>query len=129
MRAAKKEIIGINITEAEMIEKKDGEIVYELEGEKESKTYEIQINAKGNILRSELEEEFEDEKREKDLSKLPDKVHETARNAKEGIALTGFSTEHEGGRLIYEVEGNVDSKCYEIEITSEGKVVEIEKCD
>jgi hypothetical protein len=31
--------------------------------------------------------------------------------------------------MIYEVEGIVANKCYEIEITLKGKVLEIEQCD
>jgi uncharacterized membrane protein YkoI len=48
MAAAEAAVPGIRITEAE-VEKKKGEMVYELEGEADGVEYEIKVNADGTV--------------------------------------------------------------------------------
>lgn len=71
----------------------------------------------------------EGEQRDRDLSKLSEVVRQAAEGAKEGIVLSEFGTETEGGQFIYEITGSVGSECFEIEVTPDGKVLEIEECD
>jgi len=64
-----------------------------------------------------------------DLTELPEVVLAAAEGAKDGITITGFKSETEMGQLIYEVQGTADEMCYEIEVTENGQVLEIEDCD
>ena len=57
------------------------------------------------------------------LAQVPEKIKKIARKAVKGIQFT--EAEIEDGN--YELEGYVDKVKYEVEITPEGKVVEIEK--
>lgn len=75
-----------------------------------------------------VEDDFGEEK-EIALSELPDKVREAAEGAVDGIVLKEAEMEKEDGKWIYEVEGVADGKEYEIEITPEGKILEIEEED
>lgn len=43
-----------------------------------------------------------------------------------GISITGASSEKEDGKLVYEINGNVNGKKIEIETDSTGKILEIE---
>jgi len=63
------------------------------------------------------------------LSEVPAKVKEAAQNAVDGIVLTESEVEEEDGQLVYELEGKVDGKEYEIEVTADGQVLEIEEED
>jgi hypothetical protein len=81
------------------------------------------IFSTGNMIFAE-----QSEIQESQVSKLPQKVKEAVEKAKDGIKVTGFAIEEERGR-VYEVRGTVGSNCYEIEVTSEGRVLEIEDCD
>jgi len=71
----------------------------------------------------------EEEVMETDLSDLPEIVLAAAEGAKEDIVITGYRQENELGQLIYEVQGLVDEMCYEIEVTENGQVLDIEECD
>ncbi len=75
-----------------------------------------------------LEELFESEK-SIPLSEVPAPALEAARAAVEGIVLTEAEVEEEDGQLVYEIEGHVNGKEYEIEVTAEGEVLEIEQED
>ena len=63
------------------------------------------------------------------LSEVPAKAREAAAGAVEGIVLTGAEVEREGGRLVYELKGRANGKKYEIEVTADGEVLEIEQDD
>jgi|GEM_PF-5220713 len=75
------------------------------------------------------EEELEDEEQSVFSFDVPQVVIEAAENAVEGITISEISVEREGGMLVYEAKGNVDSECYEIEVSPTGEVLEIETCD
>ncbi len=61
------------------------------------------------------------------LSEVPAPALEAARAAVEGIVLTEAEVEEEDGQLVSEIEGRANGIEYEIEVTAEGEVLEIEK--
>ena len=64
------------------------------------------------------------------LDEVPENVIAAAENAVEGITLTEAEIEKvKKNIVIYELEGVADGVKYEIEVTSEGKVIEVEKDD
>jgi len=75
-----------------------------------------------------LESTHEDEK-EIPLSQVPADAREAAQRSVPGITLTEAEVEEQNGRTIYELEGTADSIEYEIEVTADGKVLEVEQQD
>ena len=69
----------------------------------------------------------EDEK-EIPLSDVPVVAVDAARQAVENITLTEAEVEKEG-RTVYVLEGEADGKEYEIEVTADGKVLDVEQED
>jgi len=63
------------------------------------------------------------------LSKVPKKVLEAAQKAVPGITLTEAEVEKTSKGLVYELEGTLDAKEYEIEVSAAGEVLEIEQED
>ena len=63
------------------------------------------------------------------LSDVPEAVLAAARKAVPGIKISSVEQETEGGEVIYDVEGVVDGKEYEVEVSATGKVLEIEEED
>ena len=70
--------------------------------------------------------EREDEQ-EIPLSEVPAEAVEAAQAAVPGITLTGASVEEEDGQTIYDLEGTADGTEYGIEVTADGKVLEVEE--
>ena len=64
-----------------------------------------------------------------ELADVPQKVKDAAIAAVKGIKLTEASIEKEDGKTVYELEGTVDGKEYEIEVDEDGKVLEVEQED
>ena len=60
------------------------------------------------------------------LELVPDVVLEAARGAVDGIVLTEASIELESDGLFFELEGSVGGREYEIEVTPDGDVIEVE---
>lgn len=73
-----------------------------------------------------LESMFEKEK-EVPLSEVPQAALTAAEGAVEGITLTEAEMEEEDGQTVYVVEGEAAGKEYEIEVTADGKVLEVEE--
>ena len=73
-----------------------------------------------------LESLFEKEK-EIPLSEVPQAALTAAEGAVEGITLTEAETEEEDGQTVYILEGAAAGKEYEIEVTADGKVLEVEE--
>ncbi len=69
---------------------------------------------------------FKEKEREIPLSEVPEQVIAAAKAAVAGIILTEAEVEETRKGLIYEIEGYVDDTEYEIEITPEGDVIEVE---
>ena len=69
----------------------------------------------------------EDEK-EIPLSDVPVVAVDAAQQAVENITLTEAEVEKEG-RTVYVLEGEADGKEYEIEVTADGKVLDVEQED
>lgn len=107
------------------LENKGDEKVYTLVGVADENIYKIEIDGKGHIINVQKRKEVEG----LPLTYIPEKILESAKNAIDGINLSGASVEREHGELVYEVIGTIESKCYEIEVSSTGTVLEIEKCD
>ena len=63
------------------------------------------------------------------LSEVPTAARDAATAAVEGIVLTETEVENKDGHLVYEFEGKVGEKEYEIEVTADGKVLEVEEED
>ena len=62
-------------------------------------------------------------------SLAPDPVLTAANEAVPGGEVTGVVEEEENGQLVYEVQKLVDGIEYEIEVTADGEVLEIEEGD
>ena len=75
-----------------------------------------------------LESMFEDEK-EIPLSQVPAASMEAAENAVENITITEAEVEEEDGQMVYDLEGIANGVEYEIEVTADGKVLEVEQED
>ncbi len=63
------------------------------------------------------------------LDAVPANVMAAARSALPGIELSEAEYEEEEGLMVYELEGMLGDTRYEIEITPEGEVLEIEQID
>lgn len=145
--AARGAIDGVELEEAQV----EAVLIYELEGTAEGQEYEIEITADGQVVEIESEagdtddacvadddgdddnddgdenEEEEDEgEHELDipLTAVPARVLAAAREAVAGIELKEAEVE---SVLVYEFEGEVGEKEYEIEVTADGKVIETEE--
>lgn len=59
----------------------------------------------------------------------PDLILDAANEALPGGAVTGVVEEEENGQTVYEVQKLVDGIEYEIEVTADGEVLEIEEGD
>jgi hypothetical protein len=57
---------------------------------------------------------------------LPAAVEQTVREQSEGATITGFSTEVEGGKKIYEVQMTVKGHGRDLSIDGQGHLLEIE---
>ena len=99
--------------------------VYKLVGVADERIYRIDVDSKGHILRVQKKREVEG----LPLTYIPSEVIESAKNAREGVVLVEASVEREQGKLVYEMIGKVGSKCYEMEVSSAGNILEVGKCD
>ena len=70
--------------------------------------------------------EREDEK-DIALSDVPAEVVQAAQAAVAGITLTEASVEEEEGQVVYDLEGTANGTEYAIEVTADGKVLEVEE--
>ena len=75
-----------------------------------------------------LDELFEQEK-EVPLSEVPAEALKAAQGAVDGVTITEAEVEKEDGQTVYVLEGEANGKEYEIEVTPEGKVLEVEEED
>lgn len=73
-----------------------------------------------------IESAFEKE-REIPLSEVPQEALAAAQGAVDGITLTEAEVEKEKGLTVYELEGIANGIEYEIEVTADGKVLEVEQ--
>lgn len=71
----------------------------------------------------------ESDEEEVALDKLPAAVRAAAEKAVPGIVLQEADRETEDGTVVYDVEGEANGKEYELEITADGKVLEVESED
>ena len=73
-----------------------------------------------------LDDLFEQEK-EVPLSEVPQEALKAAQGAVDGVTITEAEMEKEDGETVYVFEGEANGKEYEIEVTPEGKVLEVEE--
>ena len=73
-----------------------------------------------------FDELFEQEK-EVPLSEVPAEALKAAQGAVDGVTITEAEMEKEDGETVYVFEGEANGKEYEIEVTPEGKVLEVEE--
>jgi hypothetical protein len=73
-----------------------------------------------------LDDLFEKEK-DVPLSDVPAEALKAAQGAVDGITITEAEMEKEDGKTVYVFEGQASGKEYEIEVTPEGKVLEVEE--
>jgi hypothetical protein len=73
-----------------------------------------------------LHDMFEKDK-EVPLSDVPAEALKAAQGAVDGITIAEAEMEKEGGQTLYTFEGEASGKKYEIEVTPEGKVLEVEE--
>ncbi len=68
-------------------------------------------------------------KKEKEIpvSQVPKAAMEAAQNAAKGVNLTEAEVEEEKGQTVYTLEGKADGKDYKIEVTADGKVLEVKQ--
>ena len=60
------------------------------------------------------------------ISALPEQVVQAARTAVPGIALIDADKEVHDGQTVYEIDGELDGEEYEIEVSADGTVLELE---
>lgn len=63
------------------------------------------------------------------LDAVPSKALEAAKGAVPGITFSAAERETEDGRVVYCLEGTKDGVRFEVEVTAEGEVVEVESGD
>ena len=63
------------------------------------------------------------------LSAVPSSVLTAGQGAVSGITFSSAEREVEGGATVYSLRGTANGKCYEVEVTADGKVVEVEDCN
>jgi hypothetical protein len=63
------------------------------------------------------------------LDKVPAKVMAAGEKAVPGIVFTRVERELEKGVWVYDMEGTANGVAYEVEVTADGKVLEIEEED
>ena len=71
-------------------------------------------------------------KKEKEIpvSQVPKAAMEAAQNAVKGVNLTEAEVEEENGQTVYTLEGKAtNGKEYKIEVTADGKVLEVKQED
>ena len=63
------------------------------------------------------------------LSEVPDVVMQAAMAAVDGIKFKEAEVEEEDGQTVYELEGKANGVEYEVEVSADGKVLEVEEDD
>lgn len=63
------------------------------------------------------------------IEDLPASVRKTAEAAVPGIVLSGAALEDEDGTTIYEIHGTADGIAWCIEVSTDGKLIEVEEDD
>ena len=63
------------------------------------------------------------------LDKVPEVVRTAGENAVPGLVITRVERDVEDGVVVYDVLGTAKGKTFEVEVTADGKVLEIEEED
>ena len=88
------------------------------------------VQSEGETAAPSLEEDGDDgDEVTIDASSIPSNVQDAAKHAVPGLVITEAEKETEEGRLIYCVHGNAGGEFVEVEVASNGDVLEIERGD
>jgi uncharacterized membrane protein YkoI len=112
--AARKVVAGIEVLRAEQ-KAKDGRSYFKLKGRLGGEDYDLRIWADGEVIKAEMPPHM-----------APQVIRDAAARAVEGIRLTEVEQKTRDGETVYEVEGKVGKKKYDIKISAEGRVLEID---
>lgn len=75
------------------------------------------------------DDEGDDTEEKVELSEVPEAAKKAALEAVPGLVLTGAEREVEHGQVVFSLEGTVGGEEHEVEVTPDGKVLEIEHGD
>lgn len=85
----------------------DKDIIYEIEGFKDGKEYQLKINNNGDILEEEIEDNDDNKKLAIDFSKIisgVDAMEKALEGQDEGVQVKEYEIKIEDGKTVYEVE-------------------------
>lgn len=85
----------------------DKDIIYEIEGFKDGKEYQLKINNNGKILEEEIEDDDDNKKLAIDFSKIisgVDAMEKALEGQDEGVQVKEYEIKIEDGKTVYEVE-------------------------
>jgi uncharacterized membrane protein YkoI len=122
---------GATIQEIEM-ETEDGKAVYEAEVIIDGQEVDIVVAPDGTLLGKEMEDDDEcdddEEEIEEEISldQVPEAVKTTMLKEADGAQIEEVVKETEDGKVVYEAEFEVDGQDVEIEVASDGTLLERE---
>lgn len=124
IKAAQESVKGIDLVSAEQMTKEGKVIGYELEGKADNKGYEIKISANGEVNNIDIETEIP-----LHLSEIPAAVVKQAESRVPGLKITEANATPKGKTFLYEIEGTLQGKEFEMQIDADGNLRKFEKED
>lgn len=121
--AEAKRVAGVHTFDEAERKEKDGQVYFKLKAETESHSYRFEISEAGELLKYEMK--YEKQKEELEIDQLPASIRDAATKAVKNIELKDAERQTRGPVTIYEVEGKVDGRRFEIKLTPKGKVIEV----
>src|SRR5699024_3151822 len=89
------------------VEVLDNDIIYEIEGFKDGREYQLKINNNGEILEEEIEDDDDTKKLAIDFSKIisgVDAMEKALEGQDEDVKIKEYELKIEDGKTVYEVE-------------------------
>ncbi|MEQ8763082.1 MAG: PepSY domain-containing protein [Planctomycetota bacterium] len=131
LAAAEKAVPGVTFDRAER-ETEEGRVVYGLEGTLDGVRHEVEVTADGDVIEVESGDEEDDDDDEDDeeeiaLEDVPADILAAAEAAVPGVVFSKAYTETEDGQKVYELVGEADGERVEVEVSTDAKVLEIER--
>ena len=129
---------GLVIEEAEV---EDGGDAYCVHGTAAGVFTEVEVSSAGEVLEIEQgpdDEDDDDEEGDDDdgddeeeiaLDQVPQAAKDAALAELPGFVIETAEKETENGQVLYGLEGTVNGEPYEVEVTADGQVIEVEKED
>ena len=127
---AQAQVPGGRLTEAEL-ETEDGRTLYSIDAVTSAgKKLEIEVSTDGKLIKVEKDDDDEDDSKDVALKDLPAAVRSTAEAHVPGGKLTEAELETEDGKTLYSIDAVTSAgKKLEIEVSTDGKLVKVEKDD